>query len=126
MMFEESGDRRDKEEGQGRSSHNAMPQGESYYSSEHDSMLRIDRRSMRRVQTYWIAGDNLESRFADHVQVAQVDEHYHLTFGQSRIPVSREANEPASVAEVLPVARVILPEDVIKRLAVTLRDRIQV
>ncbi|MEJ2237887.1 MAG: hypothetical protein P8X82_06285 [Gemmatimonadales bacterium] len=68
----------------------------------------------------------MESRFADHVQVAQVDEHYHLTFGQSRIPVSREANEPASVAEVLPVARVILPEDVIKRLAVTLRDRIQV
>ncbi len=123
-MFDESGSLRDSEPDRAYPrSHDATPTGESYYSSEHDNMLRVDRRSARRTQTYWVAGEHLESRFADHVQVVQVDEHYHLTFGQSRIPISREANEPASVVEVLPVAKLILPEDVIRRLAVTLRDR---
>ncbi len=123
-MSEESGARRDKEEDQAeRRSHDAAPTGDSYYSSEQDNMLRVDRRRVRRSQTYWVGGEHMEPRFADHVQVTQVDEHYHLTFGQSRIPISREANELASVAEVLPVARVILPEDVIRRLAITLRDK---
>jgi hypothetical protein len=124
MMFEESGARSDREErASDRRSRDANPMGESYYSSEHDDMLHVDRRSMRRSQTYWVAGEHLESRFADHVQVTQVDEHYHLTFGQSRIPISREATETASVAEVLPIARLILPEDVIKRLAITLSEK---
>jgi len=124
-MFDQSGARGDREERESdRRSRDVDPTGESYYSSEHDNMLRVDRRSARRNQTYWMAREHLESRFADHVQVTQIDEHYHLTFGQSRIPISRERSETASVVEALPIAKLILPEDVIKRLAVTLNEKV--
>ena len=97
---------------------------EAYYSLERDSMLRVDRRQERRSQTYWVAATQLEPRFADHVQLTRVDRHYHLTFGQSRVPIAREASEPTAVAEIQPVARLILPEEVTIRLADALQQEL--
>jgi hypothetical protein len=94
---------------------------ESYYSLERDSMLRVDRRKAQRPQTYWVGADHMEPQFADHVQVVKVDRYYHFTFGQSRVPIAREENEPTAVTEIQPVARLILPEDVIRRLEGMLR-----
>ena len=97
---------------------------ETYYSLERDSMLRVNRRQARRPQTYWVAADGLEPQFSDHVQITRVDRHYHLTFGQSRVPIAREESEPTAVSEIQPIARVILPEEVIRRLAAALRHKL--
>ncbi|UCG88981.1 MAG: hypothetical protein JSW71_10775 [Gemmatimonadota bacterium] len=97
---------------------------ESYYSLERDNMLRVDRRSAQRTQSHWVVGDNLEPRFADHVQLTKVDQHYHLTFGQSRVPIVREENEPTPVTEIQPIVRLVLPEGVLQRFEATLRRRL--
>lgn len=97
---------------------------ETYYSLGRDSMLRVDRRQERRPQSYWVASGQLEPRFADHMQLTRVDRHYHLTFGQSRVPIAREANEPTAVSEIQPVARLILPEEVAIRLAAALQQEL--
>jgi len=97
---------------------------DGYYSVERDNMLRVNRRGAHRPQSYWVLGDNLEPHFADHVQLTKVDQHYHLTFGQSRVPISREENEPASVTEIQPIVRLVLPEGVVERLEATLRRKL--
>jgi hypothetical protein len=97
---------------------------ETYYTREHDGMLRVDRRQERRPQTYWVASDHMEPRFADHVQLTRVDRHYHLTFGQSRVPIVREESEAAAMTVIQPVARVIIPEEVSRQLAVALQHQL--
>ena len=97
---------------------------ETYYTREHDGVLRVDRRQERRPQTYWVASDHMDPRFADHVQLTRVDRHYHVIFGQSRVPITREDSETAAVSVIQPVARVILPEEVSRRLAVALQHQL--
>ena len=123
-MSEEPGERqvgraRNREEDSAKSASE-----DSYYSVERDNMLRVNRRSAHRPQSYWVLGDNLEPRFADHVQLTKLDQHYHLTFGQSRVPIAREEHEPAPVTEIQPIVRLILPEDVVHRLEATLRREV--
>jgi len=123
-MSEETGERqvgraRFREEDPARSASE-----DSYYSVERDNMLRVNRRRAHRPQSYWVLGDNLEPRFADHVQLTKLDQHYHLTFGQSRVPIMREEHEPTPVTEIQPIVRLILPEDVVHRLEATLRREI--
>ncbi|UCD23751.1 MAG: hypothetical protein JSW51_12045 [Gemmatimonadota bacterium] len=108
----------------GRLTDGAPEPRETYYTLERDGMLRVDRRQERRPQTYWVASDHMEPRFADHVQLTRVDHHYHLTFGQSRVPIAREDSETAAVSVIQPVARVILPEEVSRRLAAALQHKL--
>jgi hypothetical protein len=116
-MSEEPGALRGGEDQSGGTSPDRPGQSdETYYSLERDSVLRVDRRKAKRPQTYWVGADHMEPQFADHIQVIKVDQYYHLTFGQSRVPVARQENEPTAVTEIQPVARLILPAEVIRRL----------
>lgn len=88
---------------------------EAYYSLETDDMLRVDRRKVARPQAVWGTSDALEPRFADHVQIAKVESHYHLTFGQSHVPITGDSGA-IPVHDIRPIARMIIPNDVIRRL----------
>jgi hypothetical protein len=123
-MSQERGGRQGDRDRLKRDNSSHSESGESYYSMERDNMLRVDRRKAHRPQSYWVVGDNLEPRFADHVQMTKVGQHYHLTFGQSRVPIAREENEPAEVTEIQPIVRLILPEDVTRRFEATLRRKL--
>jgi len=124
MSEEPKARRRELDDPAGQHTDGTPVRDETYYSLGRDSMLRVNRRQERRPQSYWVASGQLEPRFADHVQLTRVDRHYHLTFGQSRVPIAREANEPAAVSEVQPVARLILPEEVAIRLAAALQQEL--
>ncbi len=124
-MSEEPGTRRrELDDSTGQHTDDTPARDETYYSLGHDSMLRVNRRQETRSHTYWVAVTQLEPRFADHVQLTRVDRHYHLTFGQSRVPIAREASEPTAVSEIQPVARLILPEEVTIRLAAALQQEL--
>ena len=124
-MSEEPGDRRrELDDSAGQHSDGTPVRDETYYSLGRDSMLRVNRRQEKRSQTYWVASHQLEPRFADHVQLTRVNRHYHLTFGQSRVPIASEASEPAAVSEIQPVARLILPEEVTIRLVAALQQEL--
>ena len=124
-MSEEPGTgRRELDDSTGQHADGTPARDETYYSLGHDNMLRVNRRQEKRSQTYWVAASQLEPRFADHVQLTRVDRHYHLTFGQSRVPIAREASEPTAVSEIQPVARLILPEEVTIRLATALQQEL--
>lgn len=88
---------------------------ESYYSLDNDDMLRVDRRRVPRPQAYWGNAEELEPRFADHVQLSRVESHYHLTFGQSYVPITTDSGT-APVNEIRPIARMIIPQEVIRRM----------
>jgi hypothetical protein len=90
-------------------------QRESYYSLDTDDMLRVERRKVPRPQAYWADAVALEPRFADHVQLSRVESHYHLTFGQSHVPITTDSGT-ATVNEIRPIARMIIPDDVIRRM----------
>ncbi len=90
-------------------------ENEAYYSLETDDMLRVDRRRVARPQVVWGMTDDLEPRFADHVQIAKVGSHYHLTFGQSHVPITGDSGA-IPVHDIRPIARMIIPKDVIRRL----------
>jgi hypothetical protein len=91
------------------------PKRESYYSLDTDDMLRIDRRKIPRPQAVWVDADALAPQFADHVQLSRVESHYHLTFGQSHVPITKDSGT-APVNEIRPIARMIIPQDVIRRM----------
>ena len=97
---------------------------ESFYSTEKDDMLRVDRRKTPRPQAYWGSGHDLEPRFADHVQLSRVESHYHLTFGQSHVPITTDSGT-APVNEIRPIVRVIIPKDVIRRMVTLIEMRQQ-
>ena len=105
--------------GEGSSGESLSPSGrqehEAYYSLETDDMLRVDRRKVARPQAVWGTTDVLEPRFADHVQIAKVESHYHLTFGQSHVTITSDSGA-ISVHDIRPIARMIIPNDVIRRL----------
>jgi hypothetical protein len=126
-MTEEPTDRRRESEDKsaGRRADGMPIRKETYYSIESDGMLRVDRRQERRPETYWVGSGHMEPRFADHVQLTRVDRHYHLIFGQSRVPITQEKNESVAVSVIQPVARLILPEEVARRLAVALQHQLQ-
>lgn len=88
---------------------------ESYYSLDTDDMLRIDRRKIKRPQAVWVDADVLAPQFADHVQITRVESHYHVTFGQSQVPITRDSRT-APVNEIRPIARMIVPKEVIRRM----------
>jgi len=97
------------------SSRSGRQEHEAYYSLEADDMLRVDRRKAARPQSVWGTTDSLEPRFADHVQLAKVESHYHLTFGQSHVPITSDSGA-IPVHDIRPIARMIIPNDVIRRL----------
>ena len=107
---DKSGDRRGRQ-----SEPDGLTEEESFYSMETDDMLRVDRRKVPRPQAYWGSGSDLEPRFADHVQLYRVESHYHLTFGQSQVPITAGSGA-APVNEIRPIARVIVPKEVIRRM----------
>jgi hypothetical protein len=94
---------------------------ESYYSLDTDDMLRVERRKTTRPQAYWGESDELEPRFADHVQLSRVESHYHLTFGQSQVPINTDSGT-APVNEIRPIARMIIPQEVIRRLVTLIKQ----
>lgn len=93
----------------------SSPERESYYSLDTDDMLRVDRRKIKRPQAVWVDADALAPQFADHVQIARVESHYHLTFGQSQVPITADSGT-AAVNEIRPIARMIVPKEVIRRM----------
>jgi hypothetical protein len=84
-------------------------------------MLRVDRRETSRPQAYWGEAASLEPQFADHVQLSRVESHYHITFGQSQVPVTTDSGT-APVNEIRPIARMIIPKDVIRRMVTLIRQ----
>lgn len=97
---------------------------ESFYSTEKDDTLRVDRRQTPRPQAYWGSGHDLEPRFADHVQLSRVESHYHLTFGQSHVPITTDSGT-APVNEIRPIVRVIIPKEVVRRMMTLIEMRQQ-
>lgn len=119
----ESPARRNEEQARGGET-GRSPVDESFYSSGKDDMLRVDRRRSPRPQVFWGGGQDLEPRFADHVQLSRVESHYHLTFGQSHVPITTDSGT-APVNEIRPIARVIVPRAVIRRMVTLIEMRQQ-
>jgi hypothetical protein len=67
----------------------------------------------------WGSADDLDLLFADNLHLAQVNELFYLTFGQTRVPVVAKGTAPTE-AEIRPVSRLVISRDAFNKIATLL------
>lgn len=68
------------------------------------------------LEVFWGDADAVEPVFADNLALQRVNEQFYLTFGQIRLPATSAVTD-RTVAEIRPVARLIIPKDALHRVA---------
>jgi hypothetical protein len=70
------------------------------------------------IDVYWGSGEDLEPIYADQLHLQSINQQYYLTFGQLRPPLVKEGVPVDKiVAEIRPVAKLIVTREAFKRIA---------
>ena len=83
-------------------------------------------RGAPRLRAVWNneVASHLEQLFADNLHLAQVNDQFFLTFGQTRVPIIEVENQSeAMIAEIRPVAKLVIPKVAFERIAKLFADR---
>lgn len=76
----------------------------------------------RQLKASWTDVDALDTVFADHAFLAQINDQYFLTFGQTNVPVLATEDSAAGSATIRPVARLMIPHEAFKRIVKLLEE----
>ena len=66
------------------------------------------------LESFWGNADQLDLVFVDNIHVQRINDQFYLTFGQVRPPV--EIPPSRMVAEIRPVARLVVPRDALTKI----------
>ena len=69
------------------------------------------------LEVYWGSAEHLEPIFADNLHLQRIGDLFYLTFGQVRVPVLEGEQTKRLVAEIHPMARMIVPKAALDRIA---------
>jgi len=69
-----------------------------------------------RVELHWTKSDALDQTYVDHARLQRINEQFYLTFGQIRLPDDAGEDDSAIVAEIRPVAKVVMTAEALDRL----------
>lgn len=75
---------------------------------------KSDTKSGQSLEVFWGSPEGVEIVWADNLHLQRVNNQYYLTFGQVRPPVAEGIER--IVAEIRPVARLVVTKDALKRI----------
>ena len=75
------------------------------------------------VKAKWGSTEGIEPIFADHMFLVQLEDHFHLTFGQTRT-LSLPDDEQEGDATIQPLTTLIIHRDVLAKILTVLERRI--